>query len=268
MVEILKSFEQVAGRFSLAVLALPGLAMVLLGLVAWLAGTCLRRLVPGLIGAMAGGMAGFFFGGRNPGTAGLASTGGAAFGAGLPRLFVAVALAVLGVAVAFAVLARSHLAQEQGPLFSGLKLDQTDGRFAIQESLEIVQAYVLDAADWVKAIARKLASTDLMILVAVGGGLLAAGLLFERLAGALTYSTVGSGLVYAGLTLLLILKGSAPITRMEQQGALYGLVLLGMIAFGTLEQLLLCPKSARERDGTRGKSASGPEESKRSWRNR
>ena len=62
MVEILKCFEQVASRFSPAVLVLPGLAMVLLGLVTWLAGMCLRRIVPGLIGAMAGGMAGFFFG--------------------------------------------------------------------------------------------------------------------------------------------------------------------------------------------------------------
>ena len=42
------------------------LAMAMLGLVTWLAGMCLRRLVPGLIGALAGGMVGFFAGGRNP----------------------------------------------------------------------------------------------------------------------------------------------------------------------------------------------------------
>ena len=31
---------------------------------------------------------------------------------------------------------------------------------------------------------------------------------------------------------------------MEQQGTFYGLVLLGMAAFGTLEQLVLCPRQA------------------------
>ena len=53
MVEILKSFEQVASRFSPAVLIVPGLVMAVLGLVTWLAGMCLRRLVLALVGATA-----------------------------------------------------------------------------------------------------------------------------------------------------------------------------------------------------------------------
>ncbi len=257
-----------ASWFSPAVLALPGLAMVVLGLVTWLAGMCLRRLVPGAVGALAGGMVGLFACGRNPVAAGLTAGGGAAFGAILSRLFVAVVLAILGVAVAFTVLAGTDLVQEPGTLLGGRNADRADGRFTVAESLEVVQIYVLDVKDRVRAIARRLAPVDLAVIAAVGVGLLAAGLLFERLAGALTYSLVGSGLVFAGLILLLILKGSAPITRMEQQGALYGLVLLGMAAFGTLEQLLLCPRVARRRDVPPGKSGSDQQESKHGWRNR
>lgn len=268
MVEILKSFEQMASRFSPAVLALPGLVMVALGLVTWLAGMCRRQLVLGLVGALAGGLAGFFVSGRNPAMACLAAGGSAAFGAILPRLFVAVVLAILGVAVAFAVLARTDLVQKPGTLLNGQNLDQADGRFTTSESLEVVQIYILDGTDRVKAIARRLAAVDLAIVAAVGAGLLVAGLLFECLAGALTCSVTGSGLIFAGLTSLLMLKGSTPIARMEQQGALYGLVLLGMAAFGTLGQLLLCPRSARGREVPPGKSGSGPEESKRGWRNR
>ena len=69
-------------------------------------------------------------------------------------------------------------------------------------------------------------------------------------------------------TLLLIFKGSAPVARMEQQGPFYGLVLLGMIAFGTLEQLLLCPQAKEGRDASSGRFRANREESKRGWRNR
>jgi hypothetical protein len=268
MIEILKSFEQVAIRFSPAVLVLPGLAMLAMGLFVWLAGVGRKRLWLGLVGALTGGLAAFFIGGQNPAMAGLAAGGSAAFGAIAPRLFTAVLLAVLGTAVAFAVVARTHLFAQQGILFSGRNLDPPAGRFTVQESADVVQVYVLDAADRIKAIVHRLVSIDLAIIAAVGIGLLAVGLLFGRLAGALTCSTVGSGLVFAGLTLLLIFKGSTPVARMEQQGPFYCLVLLGMIAFGTLEQLLLCPQAQERREVPPGRSPAQGEESKRGWRNR
>jgi hypothetical protein len=268
MVEILKSFEQVAGRFSPAVLVLPGLILAALGLVTWLAGMCRKRLILSLVGALIGGLAGFFIGGQNLIIAVLAAGGAAAFGAGAPRLFVAVVLALLGVAVAFGVLARGYLFQEHGLLLSGQTLSQNQTRFTVQESLDAVQAYVLDVVDGVGKIARQAVPANWAVFAGVGAGLLIAGLLLARLAGALTCSLVGSGLVFAGLTLLLIYKGSTPVARMEQQGAFYGLVLLGMGAFGTLEQLLLCPQPTRGRDAGSEKSRSRREESKEDWRNR
>ncbi|MEN6425758.1 MAG: hypothetical protein ABFE13_10370 [Phycisphaerales bacterium] len=269
MVEILKSFEQVAVRFSPAVLILPGLTMAVLGLVLWLAGVCRRRLLLGLVGAFVGGLAGFFAGEQNPTVAILAASGIAALGAMVPRVFAAMVVAILGAAIAFAVVARIHVFRQQGLLFNGENLDPAANRFTIQESLDAVQAYVLDVVDRIKAIARGLVSIDLAIIAAVGAGLLVVGLLFGRLAGALACSTVGAGMVFAGLTLLLIFKGSAPVARMEQQGPFYGLVLLGMVAFGTLEQLLLCPQARREdRDTPSGRSRTNRQESKRGWRNR
>lgn len=270
MVEILKSFELVAIRFSPAVLVLPGLVMAALGLVLWLAGVCRRRLLLGLVGALVGGLGGFFAGGLSPAIAVLAAGAGAAFGATAPRLFAAVVMAVLGTAIAFAVVARIQVFQQQGLLFSGENLDPADRRFTMQESLDAVQAYVLDVVDRIEAVARGLISMDLAIIAAVGAGLLVIGLFFGRLAGALTCSAVGAALVFAGLTLLLIFKGSTPVARMEQQGPFYGLVLLGMVAFGTLEQLLLCPQAREGRDTSSGgsRSRSRGQESKRGWRNR
>ncbi len=268
MVEILKSFEQVASRFNPAVLILPGLTMVALGLVTWLAGVCRKRLLLGLVGGLIGGLAGYFVSAQNPLIATLAVGGAAAFGAMTPRLFVAVVLAGLGATVAFGVLARGHLFQEHGLLLSGATLDQSNARFTMQESLDAVQAYVLDVVDGIGPIARQLAMADLALIAGVGVGLLIVGLLLPRLAGALACSLLGSGLVFAGLTLLLIFKGSTPVARMEQQGAFYGLLLLGMAAFGTLEQLLLCPQPESGRDAAGGKSRSRSKESEGDWRNR
>jgi tetrahydromethanopterin S-methyltransferase subunit F len=267
MVEILKSFEQVASRFSPAVLVAPGLAMLALGLVTWLAGMCRRRLVLGLVGALTGGLAGFLVGEQSLLIAALAAAGSTVLGAGVPRLYVAVVLALLGVAIAFAVLARGQVFQTHGLLLSG-QVGQADTRLTTQESLDAVQAYVLDVRDRLEAVARQLAPANVALIVGIGVGLLVVGLLLVRLTGALMCSLVGSGLVFAGMTLLLIFKGSAPVARMEQQAAFYGLVLLGMAAFGTLEQMLLCPGFERGREASAGESRSHGNESKRGWRNR
>ena len=268
VMEILKSFEQVAGRFSPAVLLAPGLTLVVLGLVAWLAGMYLRRLMLALAAALAGGIAGWLASGPNPAVAGPAAAGGAAFGAILPRLAAAVLLAALGVAVAFVITAQTPLAQGSKTLFGKPDFGRAEEKLTAQQSLEAARSYAFDCADNVKSAARRLGPVDLAVLAAVGLVLLVLGLIFTRLAGALVCSVFGTVLIFAGMTALLILKGSTPIARMQTQGAFYGLVLLGMAAFGTLEQFLLCsapPRHARAEDR---EAYSWRVESDHRWRNR
>ncbi len=267
MVEILKSFEQVAGRFSPAVLIVPALVMVALGLLAWLAGMCLRRLVLALIGAAGGLLVSFVLSGPSPPVSVLAAGGGAAFGVAAPRAFVAVLLAACGMAVTFAVVARTPLLEEQGTLFGDTAGDGED-KLTGRESLDAVRMYALDVTDHAGAAGRQLAPVDWLAVVAVGGGLLGLGLLFGRLAGALTCSVLGAMLIFTGMMVLLAWKGASPVTRLERQGAFYGVILLGMIAFGTLEQLVLCPTPRRESKAGAGKAKGKREESKRGWRNR
>ena len=108
---------------------------------------------------------------------------------------------------------------------------------------------------------------DQAVLAAVGVVLLVLGLFLVRSAGALTCSALGAVLVFAGLTALLILKGSNPIALMERQGRFYGLVLLGMTAFGTLEQLVLCPSPKRRHQAGAGKPGSRQDErAQQGWR--
>lgn len=266
MIEILNSFEQEAGRFNPAVLVVPGLALVALGLVAWLAGMCLRRLVLALVGAAVGAIAGWLFSSQNPVLVGVAAGGGAVFGAIVPRLSTAVFLAAFGVAVAFAATAQTHLAEGKVTWVARSDAGRGQEKLLVQDSLGAVRVFALNIIGCVESAARKLEPVNWAIVGAVGLGLLALGLLLVRLAGALVFSSLGTTLIFAGLIVLLIFKGSAPIAFVHQQGTFYGLVWLGMAAFGTLEQLVLCPSPRR---GRQAKSAGLPprlDESERGWR--
>lgn len=267
MIEILKSFEQEAGRFDPAVLVMPGLALVVLGLVVWLAGMCLRRMVLALVGVAVGAMAGWLFNGPNPVLVGVAAGGGAVFSALVPRLSTALVLAAFGVAVAFVVTTQTHF---EGTVTPFVRPDAGRGqeKLSTQDSLGAVRVLAANVIGCVKAIARDVEPVDWAIIGAIGVGLLVLGLLLVRLAGALVFSTLGTALIFAGLIVLLIFKGSAPIAFVQKQATFYGLVLLGMAAFGTLEQLVLCPSPRRGRKGGSAGLHPRVEESERKWRGR
>ncbi len=269
MIEILQSFEQVAaGRFSPPVLLVPGLVMVVLGLVAWLAGMCLRRLMLASAGAIVAGVAGLLVGGPNTMVAALAAGGGALFGAAVPRLFTALFLAILGLSIALIIVAKPPPVEGGKTLLGKPEAGSADQRLTVHESLEVTWIYTLDVVDRARSTLRMLVGADYAILGAVALVLLVVGLLFERLAGTLACSVLGTALIAAGLIVLLIFKGSAPISLVRQQAALCGLVLLGMVAFGTLEQLVLCPAPKRRAQAGSRESRSRSDESEHHWRGR
>jgi hypothetical protein len=268
MVEVLKSFESVAGWLHPLVLVVPGLAMVGLGLLAWLAGLWARRVVLALAGAAAGLLVGFGLGVRDPRVLALAVAGGVALGAIVPRVAVAILLAALSVTVAFGIVARGHPIVSQGTLINPEGLDPAAGRFSVSESVDLARVYALDLTDRAAAVGRQFAPGQWAVIASVGSGMLTLGLLFGRLADAFTFSALGAVLVFAGLAALLMFKGSAPVAHMEPQGALYGLVLLGMAVFGTVEQLCLCRPPKQEPNGKGPKPRAKQKEAKGGWRNR
>jgi hypothetical protein len=268
VIEILKSFEQEAGRFDPAVLVVPGLVLVALGLVVWLAGMCLRRLVLALVGGAVGAIAVWLLNAQNPVLVAVAAGGGAVFGATLPRLFTAIVLAAFGVAIAFVVTTQTHLAK--GTVTPLVRPDAGPGqeKLSAQDSLGAVRVLAFNVIGCVKSAARELEPANWAILGAAGVGLLVLGLLFVRLAGALVFSSLGAALIFAGLVVLLIFKGSAPIAFVQKQATFYGLVVLGMVAFGTLEQLVLCPSPQRGRKARSAGLRSRVDESEHGWRGR
>lgn len=269
MVETLKSFEEVAGRFNPLVLIVPGLVMVALGLFVWLGGLGLRRALFAVIGAMTGGIAALLVMNQNGIIAGASAVMAACVAAAFQRLFTALLLGLLSLAMTFLVVARPYLLEYRGTLIANQgDLGRNDQKLTVHESLSVIRSYSLDMVDSVRYAARKLMPIHWAIVAAAAAGLLTLGVLFRHLAGAMSCAILGTALTFAGLMLLLVFKGSSPIRRMETVPLFYGLAFAGMAAFGTVEQFLLYRGADEKPKARSGKSRSGNGESKRSWRNR
>jgi hypothetical protein len=267
MVEVFKSFEQVAGRLNPLVLIVPGLLLVALGLFVWLGGLGFRRVLFALLGAAAGGVAALLIVSENGMVAAVSALIAAFLATVFRRAFTALLLGLLSLAISFVLLAYPYLQEHQGTLIAGENLGRSP-RLSVRDSLSVAHAYGLDLMDGVRHAAGRLTPARWAIIAAAAAGMLALGASFQSLGGALSCATLGTMMIFTGLLVLVIFKGTAPIGRLADRPAFYGLVFVGMTAFGTLEQLSLCRRARQEPKGKSGKSKSGKKESKRSWRNR
>lgn len=270
MLEILKNFEQIAARLSPAVLVVPGVVLVALGLVTWLGGLGFRRPVLGLVGAALGaGIALTVV----PGQAAPAVL--VAFLTGLigllfQRFFAAVLLGLLSFVVAFTIVAWPVLQAGQSSSIVTADLGVGERKLTVAESRDVVRTTSLDLTDRVRSAGRALTPGHWAIAAAAGAGLLALGALFHRFGAAVACAVLGTALIFAGLIMLIMHKGSMPVARMETRAAFYSLVFAGMAAFGTLEQLVLCGRTEQQKQQrkTSQKKGSRKNKSDKGWRNR
>ena len=268
MIEVFKSFEQVAGRFNPLVLIVPGLVLVALGLFVWLGGLGFRRVLFALLGATAGGVTTLLAVSENSIVAGASALVAAFLAAMFQRAFTALLLGLLSLAVSFVILAHPYLQEHRGTLIAGENLDRGP-KLTVRDSLRVAHAYGLDLMDGVREAAGRLTASQWAIIAAAAAGMLTLGAFFQSVGGALSCATLGTAMIFAGLLLLVIFKGSAPVGRLAERPAFYGLIFAGMTAFGTLEQLTLCRRAQQHKSkGRSGKSQPAKKESKRSWRNR
>ncbi|MBN1505506.1 MAG: hypothetical protein JW955_01600 [Sedimentisphaerales bacterium] len=268
MIELFKSFEHAAGGLHPLVLIVPGLGMVALGLFVWLGGLGFRRALFALLGAAVGGIAALLIVNDNGVVAGASAMVGALFAAICQRVFTALLLGLLAVVVSFVIIACPHLREYHGSLIGGQDIGRSQTLTA-RDSLRVMRAYGLDLVDGLRRAAGRLTPVQWAAVAAATAGTLTLGVLFQSFGGALSCATLGTTMIFAGLLLLTIFKGSAPIGRLAGQPAFYGLVFVGMAVFGTLEQLTLCRRAEQQKPKSRsGKSPPTSKESKRSWRNR
>ncbi len=269
MIGILTSFEETATWLSPIVLVAPGLIAAGLGLFVWLGGLGFRRTVQGLVGGLIGALAAVFLVNQRLAAVILFAGIGIFVGAVLQRFFAFVLAGVLGVAVAFLIVAWPQLRQDRGASLAASSAGGTQEKLSTQESFEVVRICAVDLIDSIKLAARQLTPTWWGVVVVAGLGSLGGALVLRHLSGALTCSIVGTALIFWGMMLLLLYKGSTPVTRFTNNPGYYVLVFLSMIVFGATEQWLLCRHISAKgtaKKPKKSKSDQGP--SKRSWRDR
>jgi hypothetical protein len=188
----------------------------------------------------------------------------------LQKFFVAALLAVLAGCFAFVFLAWPLPATPQVTPAGESEAGGQARELGVRESLDVARVHWLDVTDVVRHAASGLVAAEWAIIVASAFVLMMVGLLFRHIGGALSCSTLGAAMISAGLGLLLVFKGSAPIALIEDRGAFFGSVLLGMVAFGTAEQWILCRHADRRGQGKMpAREPKSPKKGgKRSWRGR
>jgi len=268
MVEILKSFEQVAVRLSPTLLVLPGLTLAVAGLFIWLGGLGFRLLLLALMGAFTGAFLSLCILGPNPAAMVLLGLLGTFVAMVFQKFFTAALLGVLAGIGVFLVVAWPSLADQQGTLRGRLDTADSAHDLSGQESFNVIRAYALDVSDAVKRAALHVVAARWAIVVATVLTLLLVGLLFRHAGGALACAILGTVMIFGGLILLLMYKGSLPVSSMAVRAPFYGLVFLAMVAFGTLEQWILLRRADQRIQSETKKSRPRKEESKRSRRGR
>jgi hypothetical protein len=271
MFEIARQLEQTGVRFNPAVLIWPGLACVLLGLFVWLGGLGFRRALVAIVGAVSGGICGFFISGRNIVPATVSAGLAAVIAIMLERIFIAILAGVLAAILGFAVLAGPYIGSgdslERYPEYETKNITIF---LSTQQSVETAKGYIADFAAEIKRILLQMPVYNWAIIAALAVIFPAAGFFQRRLTSAFCCAALGAILIFAGMILLLLYKGAAPISRICQNQSYYLGVFAAMTAFGTTEQLLFCQRIKERLTRKKGKSKDGKEQEKisESWRNR
>jgi len=260
MLDILKDIEQMAVRLRPILLIGPGLTAVVVGLFIWLGGLRFVRVLVAVLAAVGAGLCGFFIVGRSILTiAGLVVA--PVLIAIMPhRIFITILAGGLAAVLAFVVL--TVLSQDiiEMPELAATKYSETSEQniiFSISRadlSTRIQQSFLQMPVFGYSVIA-------VLVLISMAGGFY-----LWRFTSALCCAVLGTMLIFAGMILLLMYKGSVPVGAICDRPLFYAGVFVAMTAFSISEQLLLCQhpkrKPIRKKEAKKGKAS----RDKKDWR--
>jgi len=269
MSEILQRFERSAISFSPAFLIGAGLVAVLLGLFLWIGGLGFRKILVAILGAVTGAICGFFIVGSNIIAVALAATA-AVVAVIIKRIFIIILAAALAAVFALIILIGPYIENSLAPIpINQTPITKPTLTVSARGSLKVMNTYAIDCFNVIKQASAKLPLNKWIIIAVVAVIVIVAGFLLWRLTFAFSCAAVGTVLIFAGMILLLLYKGSASVSRISHSSSFYLIVFIAMIVFGTLEQLLLCKDVKRQsaRKKQPGKDEQCPEKRRHAWRN-
>lgn len=126
-----------------------------------------------------------------------------------------------------------------------------DGDRMLLSATETAKEIQKEAIFWTDAIvnaAKDAPATGFAVGIIAALLLLAGGFILPRLIAAVTCATLGISMIYIGMVMVLLFKGARPLTHINARLGFYGTVAVGMILFGTLTQLVLCPSKPKYSD--------------------
>jgi hypothetical protein len=269
MFELLQSFEQTAARFSPIVLIGPGVAVVLIGLFVWLGGLGFRRVLAAVLGAITGWICGFFIVGRNMMAASTSAVVAAVIAIIFQRIFITILAALLAVVLTFFVftgICPEVIEATKDVPITAPEVTEQHVVIGIRHTPVVIKAYIADFTNMVKEAAWHMRTSGWATMAGLAVVLLIAGLFLRRLTSALCCAVLGTILVFAGMIWLLLYKGSLPISKVCDKPLYYAAVFGAMVVFGTIVQLLLCPRLEGRRKKRKGAEDAKATRSKNLWR--
>jgi hypothetical protein len=259
MLESIQNFESVVGpaaqKYPLFVIA-PGSAVVVAGLVVWLGGLGLKKVLMVIASAAGGAGLGYFVIGRGVLPTVIAAVVLAFIAVVLERLFIAQLLALLVAFISCVVLIGSHINIENAQI----EPETQDTTIDSNESMGQLNAYFIDVANKVRDAFSEVPVYEWVIVGVLTIIFLVGGFVFRRFSAALCFSVLGTLLIAVGMIMLLLYKGATPLSRVCQKPWMYAGIVGGMVAFGTIEQLLLC-RGGLVRPAEKSKAEGGGDES-------
>ena len=246
MIGIFQNFEQVAARFNPSVLICSGVAILILGLLLWLGGLGLRKVLFSLVGLGGGLLVGLFVVGRNFFSASFMGGFAALIALIFEKVFVVLVSAALAAVIAFTVLAEPYFEQAETFTDQNQMSEQTKIT-SFDEILQKLKTFALDAGEEIKQAGTQIPIKIWAIIAAPAVIFIICGVVLWRFTSALFFSVLGTMVLFFGMILLLSYKGNGLVGQIRGKPLIYAAVFLGMAAFGTIEQLLLCKGSKKKK---------------------
>jgi hypothetical protein len=270
MLEALEYYQSLAQKFQGQILTGPGIVTVLAGLCIWLSGLRLKRILGAFAGAVIGA-AGVLAVGRYP--AGVVLTAcaiGLAAGAIISEIVLGLLVAVIGTLAVMMILAGGLTDSANKPMVEFFDGSQNYNPDEITSDDFVSQSYptwpnyeqkgvvipVPAALEITNKMAAYFAGRARKVITAAGiGSYAGAGLAViiivvltfaaKRLFVSITAATLGAGLIFAGMIILLFYKGSKPVSLIAQRPGFYWIVFMAMVVFGVFVQLFLLPSKPK-----------------------
>lgn len=237
MLEVLQHFEKTAGHFAPAVLIIPGAACILLGLIIWLAGLRYAKLIAACLGALIGGTCAFLATEGKAFAAVTLAIPAALFAVLIRKVILSAGAVLIAAVIALAVAAAGI--ESENHTTADFQYEQSDQKITTTEALAITKTHLRHLTQKAVKICSRLTTVRWAAVLVVAALTIAAAVFFHRVVIAAGCAALGAALSFVGMTILLLYKGSEPITRISDKVTFYGLVFAVMIVVGVCIQLLL-----------------------------